>query len=220
MSGREVSGSGAELNPQRVKPRAASERVGDSIRETDRQEPVPSEVPSGDAEDIPLQQAANRSVPESEGAREASPADNPAPLSSALHLPTLVKDRRGAVDSHVEPDNPAPLSSAIGLPTLAKEPPRGDDRVFADKPAPFSSFFGIPVLIKEKPSRLTTPHGDDAASRGLLASTRAENFGSASSAFAGSPLELFSFLDRAAAGVAALMILGPLFVGAFGGAQM
>ena len=53
---------------------------------------------------------------------EAPLPDNPAPLSSALGVPTLLKEPPHERDAQPQPDNPAPLSSALGLPTLLKDP--------------------------------------------------------------------------------------------------
>jgi hypothetical protein len=85
------------------------------------------------------------------------PPDNPAPLSSALHIPTLLdeSDPSGASKSEVPPDNPAPLSSALHIPTLLHESePSGTSKspVPADDPAPLSSALHIPTLLKEPKS--------------------------------------------------------------------
>ncbi len=82
------------------------------------------------------------------------PPDNPAPLSSALHIPTLLdeSDPSDASKSEVTPDNPAPLSSALHIPTLLHESDpseSSESQAPADDPAPLSSALHIPTLLKE-----------------------------------------------------------------------
>ena len=91
--------------------------------------------------------------------------DNPAPLSSALGLPTLLDETPSAGDSWPHADDAAPFSSALGLPTLINEPPhQRDPRPQADNPAPLSSALGIPTLLKESPhERNPLPRPDNPA---------------------------------------------------------
>jgi hypothetical protein len=49
--------------------------------------------------------------------------DDPAPLSSLLHIPTLIteEERPSPVKQEERGDDPAPLSEALHIPTLIKE---------------------------------------------------------------------------------------------------
>ena len=81
-------------------------------------------------------------------------SNDPAPLSSALGLPLLLKrQRRQRPDSELI-DNPAPLSKAINMPVLKDRPAilssRFGWRVLLGDPAPLSRRLGMPVLSKEQ----------------------------------------------------------------------
>jgi len=80
--------------------------------------------------------------------------DDPAPLSSALHIPTLLDESHppGTSKSEVHPDDPAPLSSALHIPTLLDESEPSEtsqSEVHPDNPAPLSSALHIPTLLNE-----------------------------------------------------------------------
>lgn len=107
------------------------------------------------------QEIAERIVRDAETRRTAKAAttipDDPAPLSEALGIPTLLKDSKSAADgtkrrevepspadikakreeSHPEENESFYLSSALGLPLLAKSP------------TPLSSALGLPTLLED-----------------------------------------------------------------------
>ena len=108
-------------------------------------------------------------------------ADDAAPFSSALGLPTLINEPPHQRDPRPQADNPAPLSSALGIPTLLKEPRHArDPRPRPDNPAPFSSLLGLPVLIREQRTRVS---GRPNQSRDTLRRDDAQSFEAANRRF-------------------------------------
>jgi len=100
------------------------------------------------------------------GDQTPTAADDPAPFSEALHIPTLISSSKpedrakagkpesgNARKSGSGWDPAAPLSSALGIPTLIRDKPsrnRGDgEKDISSEAAPFSSALGIPTLINE-----------------------------------------------------------------------
>jgi hypothetical protein len=81
-------------------------------------------------------------------------SNDPAPLSSALGLPLLLKRRQQRKPDSELADDPAPLSKAINMPVLKNRPAilssRLGWRVLWDDPAPLSKRLGFPVLSKER----------------------------------------------------------------------
>ncbi len=79
---------------------------------------------------------------------------DPAPLSSALGLPLLLKSQRRRKPDSELIDNPAPLSKAINMPLLTDRPAvlssRLGWRVLLGDPAPLSRRLGLRVLSKEQ----------------------------------------------------------------------
>ncbi len=81
-------------------------------------------------------------------------SNDPAPLSSALRLPTLFTRRQRQKPDSELVDDPAPLSNAVNMPVLSDRPAilssRLGWRVLWDDPAPLSKRLGFPVLSKEQ----------------------------------------------------------------------
>ena len=80
--------------------------------------------------------------------------DDPAPLSKALRLPTLTRQRTRRRPDAALADNPAPFSRAIKQPVLTNRPAilsaRFGWRVLWDNAAPLSRRIGMPVLSREQ----------------------------------------------------------------------
>ena len=118
----------------------------DTNREIDAQDARAADKPARDAEprgpnSDPRRAQGAVDAPQGDGNHDEPPGadflvsealgvplllDDPAPLSSALHIPTLVDEEKPAPEPALPADNPSPLSSALHIPTLVDEenPPR------------------------------------------------------------------------------------------------
>ena len=111
--------------------------------------PADTGLPEQGHEKTPLDPAA----PLSSAAGWRVLSNDPAPLSSALGLPLLTRQRPRKSASKLI-DKPAPLSKAIKMPVLTDRPAilssRLRWRVLWGDPAPLSKRLGLPVLSKEQ----------------------------------------------------------------------
>ena len=152
-------------------------------------------------------------------------SDDPAPLSEALHIPTLVGE--GAEKDRTAPrdDDPAPLSEALHIPTLVSESSQqGKATLDRNDPAPFSKALHIPTLIGETSREPETKDANTGAQDRARATTPAGSPRADSASPIGVPsnhpqTEMSSRLaklDRAAFFAACVMTLGPLFAAMVG----
>jgi len=125
--------------------------------------------------------------------------DDPAPLSQALHIPTLVGDYSGQSKS-ARGDDAAPLSDALHIPTLI------DESSVAE--APISTVTTLrtgDARVNRAPTPAGSPRADAASLIG------------APSQHPQTPLsDRLTTLDKAAVIVGALMTIGPLFAAMVG----
>ena len=158
--------------------------------------------------------------------RDASPErDDPAPLSEALHIPTLIGGKMSSAK-----DEPAPLSDALHIPTLINE--KTDDRTKpkADVPQPRPTQFSEP-----RPANVTDFHPSSVKRSNYLggvsgvvetnrATTPAAPPREDTASLIGVPSNhqqthlsgRLAKLDKVAIGVAAFMTISPLFAAMVG----
>ena len=143
--------------------------------------------------------------------------DDPAPLSSALGIPTLLKETPHERDPRPRPDNPAPFSSLLRLPVLLDERETRDARYLGQSrysrehdnartaEAPISN-----LRFQPKRSDYERAHIEDAPTQTNYPLTRNDE-ALLPTHYASAPDVGFSTLDMVAAFFAALMTIGPLF---------